>query len=92
VLKEHRIDYVDIPFLDHKEKNYPNHAIGCYVNHLEVNNLIVFPIFETTKNKDQEVLEMFRQIFPGRKIETLYYHSVGLFGGLLNCSTWTIEE
>ena len=47
ILKEKGIEYIDIPFLDHKEKNYPDHAIGCYVNYLEVENLIVIPIFET---------------------------------------------
>lgn len=92
VLREHGIDYIDIPFLDHKEKKYPDHAIGCYVNYLEVQNLIVLPIFETENNKDKEVYDTLRQIFPDRIIETINYNAVGLFGGLLNCTTWTIEE
>jgi len=92
VLKEHGIDYIDISFLEHKEKKYPNHAIGCYVNYLEVQDLIVLPIFETENNKDKEVSDTFRQIFPDRIIETINYNAVGLFGGLLNCTTWTIEE
>jgi agmatine deiminase len=92
VLKEHGLAYIDIPFLDHKEKKYPDHAIGCYVNYLEVQDLIVLPIFETKNNKDKEVFDTFRQIFPDRKIETMNYNAVGLFGGLLNCTTWTINE
>jgi len=92
VLKEKGIDYVDIPFLDHKEKKYPDHAIGCYVNYLEVGNLIVLPIFETEKNKDTEVYDKFSQIFPDRKIETINYNEIGFFGGLLNCTTWNIKE
>ncbi|TVQ76095.1 MAG: hypothetical protein EA358_10170, partial [Flavobacteriales bacterium] len=36
VLKEKNIDYIDIPFLDHKIKNNSIHSIGCYVNYLEV--------------------------------------------------------
>jgi len=92
ILKEHGISYIDIPFLDHKEKKFPDHAIGCYVNYLEVQNLIVLPIFEVKNNHDKEVYEIFRQIFPDRKIETLNFNSVGLFGGLLNCTTWTINE
>lgn len=92
ILKEHGIDYIDIPFLHHKEKKHRDHAIGCYVNYLEVNNLIVLPIFETADNKDKEVFELFEQIFPDRKIEIINYNSVGLFGGLFNCTTWTIEE
>ena len=92
VLKNYGIDYIDIPFLEHKEKKHPDHAIGCYVNYLEVNNLIVLPIFETEKNKDQEIYDKFREIFPNRKIETINYNDIGLYGGLLNCTTWTIKE
>ena len=92
ILKEKGIEYIDIPILDHKEKNYPDHAIGCYVNYLEVENLIVIPIFETEKNKDQEVYDKFKEIFPNRKIETINYNEIGFFGGLLNCTTWTIKD
>lgn len=91
-LKEKGIDYIDIPFLQHKEKKYPDHAIGCYVNYLEVGNLIVLPIFETEKNKDLEVYNKFKEIFPDRKIETINYNKIGLYGGLLNCTTWTIYD
>ncbi len=91
-LKNYGLDYIDIPFLEHKERNYPYHAIGCYVNYLEVDNLIVIPIFETEKNKDQEVYDKFRMIFPDRKIETINYNEIGFYGGLLNCTTWTIKE
>jgi len=62
------------------------------VNYLEVDNLIVIPIFETEKNKDQEVYDKFRMIFPDRKIETINYNEIGFYGGLLNCTTWTIKE
>lgn len=92
ILKEHGIDYIDIPCLDYKEKKYPDHSIGCYVNYLEVQNLIVIPIFEVENNKDRDVYDLFKQIFPSRKIETINYNSIGFLGGLLNCTTWTIEE
>jgi len=48
----------------------------------------VIPIFETEKNKDQEVYDKFRMIFPDRKIETINYNEIGFYGGLLNCTTW----
>jgi agmatine deiminase len=92
ILKEKGIDYIDIPFLEHKEKKYPDHAIGCYINYLEIQNLIVLPIFETENNKDQEVYDEFRGIFPDRKIATINYNEIGLYGGLLNCTTWTIND
>lgn len=91
ILKEKGIDYIDIPFLDHIEKNHPYHAIGCYVNYLEIGELIILPVFEVKNNKDQEVYDKFREIFPERKIETINYNQIGLHGGLLNCTTWTIR-
>lgn len=92
VLKTYNLKYIDIPFFENKKinKKYPNNAIGCYVNYLEVGNLIVLPIFETENNKDQEVYEKFKQIFPDRKIETINYNDIGVYGGLLNCTTWNI--
>jgi agmatine deiminase len=92
ILKEKGIEYIDIPFLDHKEEKFPYHAIGCYVNYLEVQDLIVLPIFETENNKDKEVHDKFREMFPDRKIETINYNEIGLHGGLLNCTTWTIKD
>ena len=61
---------------------------------IDVGNLSVkpAPIFEVKNNQDNEVYELFKQIFPDRKIETLNFNSVGLFGGVLNCTTWTINE
>ncbi len=91
ILKEKGIDYIDIPFLDHIEKNHPDHAIGCYVNYLEIGELIILPVFEVKNNKDQEVYDKFREIFPERKIETINYNQIGLHGGLLNCTTWIIR-
>jgi len=55
---------------------------------LEVDNLIVIPIFEIEKNKDQKVYDKFRMILPDRKIETINYNEIGFYGGLLNCTTW----
>lgn len=92
ILKEHGINYIDIPFLDHKERKYPDHAIGCYINYLEVSDLIILPIFETSDNKDNEVIKLFENIFTDRNIEALNFNDIGLHGGLLNCTTWTIEE
>ena len=84
VLEKHGINYIDIPFFEYKEKEYPDNAIGCYVNYLEVDDLIVLPIFEIENNKDEKVYELFLQIFQDRKIETINYNPIGCLGGLLN--------
>lgn len=89
-MKEHNIEYIDIPFLDYKETAYPDHAIGCYVNYLEIGKLIILLVFEVPGNEDLEVVELFHQVFPDRHIETINFNAVGHFGGLLNCVSWNI--
>lgn len=90
VLKEHGLNYIDAPFFDYKNKKHPDNAIGCYMNYLEVEDLIVLPGFEVKGNKDQEALDLMCEIFPDRKIATINYNEIGHQGGLLNCTTWAI--
>lgn len=92
VLKAHNIDYIDIPFFEYKDKKHPETAIGCYVNYLEVKDLIILPIFDKVKNMDKEVYDLFKQIFPDRIIESIEYNKIASDGGILNCTTWTIEQ
>ena len=92
VLQSYHLGYEDVPFFwDYKSPAHPHHAIGIYVNYLEVGNLIVLPVFEVPGNKDVEAVERFRQIFPDRIIETINYNEIGLEGGLLNCTTWVMN-
>lgn len=89
VLKEYNLTYIDVPFFE--DKAHPKHkdsAIGVYVNYLEVNNLIVVPVFE--HEKDKEAVEVIKRAFPDRQIETINYSDVALEGGLLNCTTWVV--
>jgi agmatine deiminase len=92
VLEEHGIEYIDIPFFEYKNRKYKDNAIGCYINFLEIENLIVLPIFEIDGNRDDDALNLFKKIYPDRLIETINFNEIGLFGGLLNCTTWTIQE
>ena len=87
VLASYGLNYIDVPFLDVKrDPKHPDSAIGVYVNYLEVNNLIVVPVFNC--DTDNEVVTILQKAFPGRQIETIDYSDVALEGGLLNCTTW----
>lgn len=92
VLKENNLKYIDIPFFEWKDTKYSENAIGCYINYLEIGNLIVIPIFEVNGSRDEEVYWIFKSIFPNRIIETINYNEIGYYGGLLNCTTWTKKE
>ena len=93
VLKDYNLKYVDVPFFyGYKDSRHPDHAIGIYVNYLEVSNLIVLPVFEVEGNKDAEAISAFKQIFPNKIIEVINFNDVALEGGVLNCSTWTYKS
>ena len=93
VLKDYNLKYVDVPFFyGYKDSRHPDHAIGVYVNYLEVSNLIVLPVFEVEGNKDAEAISALKQIFPNKIIEVINFNDVALEGGVLNCSTWTYKS
>ncbi len=90
-LSRHALAYEDIPFFcGYKDATHPDHAIGVYVNYLEVGNLMIVPLFGVPGNKDAEALARLRALFPDRTIETIDYNDIALQGGLLNCTTWLL--
>jgi agmatine deiminase len=92
ILRDHNIEYIDIPFFEHKDKKYPESALGIYVNFLEIGQLILLPIFEINGNHDKEVIDLFKDLYPDRIIEPININEIGVFGGLLNCISWTLLE
>ena len=90
VIDTYNLTYIDVPFItDIKDPKHPGSAIGIYVNYLEVNNLIVVPIFN--RDEDRQVLEILQRTFPNKIIETIDYNDVAKEGGLLNCTTWVVR-
>lgn len=85
------LTYIDIPFFVDKDSQYPSSAIGIYVNYLELDNLIVMPIFNREK-EDQAAIEIIKKAFPNKHIETIDYNDVAKEGGLLNCTTWVVNK
>lgn len=92
MVKQAGLDFVEIPWFEHKDKNFKYSAIGGYVNYLEVDNLILFPVFEIDKNKDKQALAVIESVFPDRIIEPINVNEIANHGGLLNCTTWTVKQ
>ncbi len=88
VINQYGLKYIDVPFFINKK--HPDSAIGIYVNYLEVNNLIVLPIFN--RDEDNQVLEILQKTFPKKHIETINYNDIAQEGGLLNCTTWVVKK
>jgi agmatine/peptidylarginine deiminase len=90
VIAKYNLKYIDVPLLtDMKDRKHPLSAQGVYVNFLEVNNLIVLPVFG--RPEDDEVIKIMTDTFPDRVIEPIDYNDVALEGGLVNCTTWVAK-
>ncbi|MDD5996876.1 MAG: agmatine deiminase family protein [Bacteroidales bacterium] len=91
VIKRYGLKYIDVPFfINKKDPKHPDSAIGIYVNYLEVNNLIVLPIFD--REEDKQVVDIIQKTFPNKHIETINYNDIAQEGGLLNCTTWVVKN
>lgn len=88
-IDKYKLTYIDIPYFEDKDPKHPDSAIGIYVNYLEVNNLIVLPIFN--REEDEQAIEILQKSFPTKQIETIDYNDIAKEGGLLNCTTWVIN-
>ena len=81
MLKNYSLDYINLPFLDYNVKGFPESAVGCYVNYMEVGNLIIAPVFEVEGNRDEEVVNLLSEIFSDRIVETVNINEVAKHGG-----------
>ena len=89
VIDKYGLTYIDIPFFAPKDSKHPLSAVGIYVNYLEVNNLIVLPVFG--RDEDKQAVDIIQKTFPERVVETIDYNDVAYEGGLLNCTTWVVK-
>ncbi len=85
------LKYINFPWFEHKIKGNNDHAIGIYLNYLEVGNLIVMPVFGVPGNRDAEAYAKLKEVFPDKIIETIDYNEIALTGGILNCTTWVVR-
>jgi len=90
VIEKYNLRYIDVPFFVPKDPKHPYSAVGIYVNYLEVNNLIVMPVFG--REEDQKAFDIVQEAFPNKIIEKIDYNDVALEGGLLNCTTWVVRK
>ena len=90
VIEKYGLKYIDMPFFEPKDRKHPESAVGIYVNYLELNDLIVAPVFG--REEDKQAIEILQQAFPNKQIEVINYNDVAQEGGLLNCTTWVVRD
>lgn len=70
-----------------KNKDGDITAIGCYMNFLELDDLIIIPKFEITE--DDLAYSKIQEYFPLKKVVQLDCRVIAEEGGVLNCISWT---
>ena len=91
IFDTNNISYVEVPFFeDEPDPENPDSAIGVYVNYLEVNDLIVLPVFD--RDEDNQMISILQEQFPNKTIEKINYNKIAKKGGLLNCTTWVMRK
>lgn len=87
VLAAYHLNYIDVPFFEDKsDHEHKDSAIGVYVNFLELDDLIIAPVFKC--DVDDEAIAIIEKAFPNKPVERIDYRDVAKEGGLLNCTTW----
>ncbi|MGA2465513.1 MAG: agmatine deiminase family protein [Thermodesulfobacteriota bacterium] len=64
-------------------------SFGCYVNYLEIANLILLPGFGIVE--DIEALTKIKQLYPNHKIRQLDFSQISMLGGCINCISWDVR-
>lgn len=90
-LNKYQFQTITIPSFIYKAKGIkPENAIGCYINFIELNDLIIVPIFECEGNKDTEVMALFRKLYPKHQVQFINAFEIAKEGGVLNCISWNV--
>jgi agmatine deiminase len=83
------LDYIEIPS-DTSGNTKNKEANGEYLNYLQMENVIILPVFGI--EKDDIVEKKFKELFSGIKIATVNSNDIANEGGILNCISWNIVK
>jgi agmatine deiminase len=64
-------------------------AVGCYVNYLRTDKLLILPVFGVAR--DEAALRRFESLFAGTRVVPLPCTRLARQGGCLNCISWTLR-
>lgn len=92
ILKKHKLEPLPIPVV-YDETDYDDEeiesAIGCYVNFLQVSDLIIAPVFGY--KEDRKVEQILKDNYKNCEIETIDINRIAEQGGLMNCLNWNVK-
>lgn len=86
-IKATGLDSVTLPYNPYQNKTMTQ-ANGIYINYLQMEDLIVMPIYGM--QEDHEAFRLMEAMFPDSTIATIDCNDIANHGGVLNCISWNI--
>jgi agmatine deiminase len=83
------LDYITMPYNPYNNRTN-THANGIYINYLQMEKLIVLPIFGL--KEDEHAVKLMETLFSGYTIATIDSNEIANHGGVLNCISWNIYQ
>lgn len=88
-LRNAGLNWIEFPFNIYENESVDD-AAGLYLNYLEMEKLVVLPVFDF--DSDDLAIEAANKIFKGRKIITIKSNEPAKDTGIINCLTWNIRK
>lgn len=83
------LSVVQLPYNPYENRSNTQ-ANGIYVNYLQMERLIVLPIYEM--KEDDQAIKVIESVFNDCVIETLDCNEIAQQGGVMNCITWNVQR
>ena len=91
MIKKSNLNYIEMPWYEDKNDKEHISAIGSYLNYLQLNQIILFPLFGEDSNIDQQCINILKNNIPEANIIPININPIGKLGGLMNCITWNLK-
>ena len=90
-LNRNGLTVITMPYFEtkHKAADGTKSAEGCYLNYLETEKVVFFPVFSANHETDTKAISIAEKAL-GKQVIPLNVNKIALHGGLLNCISWEI--
>jgi agmatine deiminase len=87
-IQKTKLNFITMPYNPYQNRTN-THANGIYVNYLQMEKLIVFPVYGL--REDDQAVRVMETSFPGYTIKTIDCNEIANHGGVLNCISWNVK-
>jgi agmatine deiminase len=79
---------IEMPYQPSFDPSYTS-ARGLYLNYLEMEQIILFPVFKT--KLDEKAMQILQEFNNNKPVVPILCNELAKHGGILNCITWNIK-